>query len=208
MTHVQKHVRVKALRRVAVGSVALSTALLAGCGGMASTSDHAMSTTTTATTTTTTQSPAMGGMSGMDMGDASLPHATSIAGAQVRTASFVLLASRPPGTDGVKGTAWVARSDTSGTTVTLELTGLTPGATYLAHLHAKACSDGNGGPHFQFQAGGPAMPPNEVHLAFSADGSGRGFMTAHNERNVGSAAAAVVVHPTEAMDNRLACADI
>jgi hypothetical protein len=145
-------------------------------------------------------------MTGMDMGDATLTQAKDIAGATLVSGPFKLLDTRPPGTDAVTGTAWLAHAAATGTTVTIELQNLPPGA-YFAHLHASPCSAGNGGRHFMFDPAGQAAPPNEIHLAFTAGQDGRGFMTAHNAKDVGTAARSVVVHPTAAMDSRLACAD-
>lgn len=142
----------------------------------------------------------------MDMGDPSATPANKVPDAKVKKGEFTLLATRPPGSDGVKGTAWLAQSS-RGTTVTVSMTGLKAGAHYMAHLHAKHCSDGNGGPHFQFVPGGPVAPPNEVHLMLMPDASGKATTTATNDRKTGDGAVAVVVHPYEAQDNRLACAD-
>lgn len=145
-------------------------------------------------------------MAGMDMGDATLTQAKDVKGATLVRSQFTLLDTRPPGTDAVTGTAWLAHAASTGTTVTIELQHL-PAGDYVAHLHADACSAGNGGKHFQFEAGGPAAPPNEVHLAFTVGADGKGFMTAHNAKDVGTAAKAIVVHPAELIDSRLACAD-
>lgn len=145
-------------------------------------------------------------MAGMDMGDATLTQAKDITGATLVTGPFRLLDTRPPGTDAVTGTAWLAHAAASGTTVTIELQNLPPGD-YLAHLHASPCSAANGGKHFMFDPSGAAMPPNEIHLAFTAGQDAKGFMTAHNAKDVGTGAKSIVVHPTAAMDSRLACAD-
>jgi hypothetical protein len=150
-------------------------------------------------------SSAMPGMSGM-MNNPSATPADKIAGA--KRATFVLLDTRPPGTDAVKGTAWLAQGD-AGTTLTVTMTGLKPGANYVGHLHAQACSADNGGPHFKFDPNDPGTPPNEVHIGFTADdnGMGMGMATVTNDRKVGDAAKAVVIHPADAADKRLACAD-
>jgi hypothetical protein len=142
------------------------------------------------------------------MGDASLPKAQTIAGATVLRGDFALLPTRPPGTDGVTGTAWLAHSTDRGTTVTIEFRGLPPKQDYLAHVHAQPCGQDAGGPHFQFLPGGPAAPPNEIHLAFTSGKDGAGLMTAINADDVGTRARSVVVHPADAMDSRLACADL
>ncbi|MCI2419457.1 hypothetical protein MOQ72_18605 [Saccharopolyspora sp. K220] len=141
----------------------------------------------------------------MNMGDPSATPADKIPGAHLRTNQFNLLRTRPPGTDNAAGSAWLA-THPSGTTVTLQMTGLQPGENYIAHLHAKPCAEDNGGGHFKFDPAGPATPPNEVHLAFTADQTGNGFMTANNDRQA-DGAESVVVHPAVLTDNRVACAD-
>lgn len=147
----------------------------------------------------------MDGMDGMAMHDPDatpaheLPDATEV--------SFVLLDTAPPGSDEVAGTAWVAFGDDPGTTLTVTLTGLEPGAAYVGHLHADPCADGSGGPHFRFDPDGSDMPPNEVHIGFTADASGAGSATITNSQ-AADEAASVVIHPVEAIDNRLVCADL
>lgn len=184
-----------------VALVTVTTALVGGCGGH--TSDH-----TSAKTASSASSSAHGmdGMSGMAMGDPSATPAYKISGASVVKGTFRMLDTRPPGMDNVKGTAWLAQGS-KGTTVTVSLTGLKPGHVYMAHLHAQHCSADNGGEHFQFEKGGPAMPPNEIHLMFTADKSGTGMTTVNNSRKTGKGAVAIVIHPNEAQDNRIACAD-
>ncbi len=148
--------------------------------------------------------PGMSGPPGM-MGDPSAPPAFSVPGARLRTARLTLLKTRPPGLDDASGTAWMA-THPHGTTVTVEMVGLKPGDHYLAHLHAQPCSQDNGGGHFRFDPNGPAAPPNEVHLAFTADQAGHGFMTVNNQQTADNAKA-LVVHPAIAPDSRIACAD-
>ncbi len=147
----------------------------------------------------------MNTMPGMSMGDPSAPPAYKVAGARLRTGRLTLLKTRPPGLDDAAGTAWLA-THPGGTTVTVEMVGLKPGDNYRVHLHAQPCSQDNGGPHFKFDPHGPAMPPNEVHLAFTADQTGHGFMTVTNQQ-AADGAKSIVVHPEIAPDNRIACAD-
>ncbi|WP_327593390.1 superoxide dismutase family protein [Streptomyces chartreusis] len=176
--------------------------LLSGCGGD---SENA-SNTSADQTASASPSQSMGEMDGMAMGDPSATPANKVADAKVVKGSFKLLDTRPPGMDDVKGTAWLAQGP-KGTTVTVSLTGLKPGERYMSHLHAQKCSAENGGEHFQFEKGGATTPPNEVHLMFTADKSGTGMMTVNNDRKTGEGAAAIVVHPMAAQDNRIACAD-
>ncbi|WP_323793117.1 CHRD domain-containing protein [Nocardioides sp.] len=147
----------------------------------------------------------MDGMDGMAMGDPGATPADEVDG-DVTSGEFSVLDTAPPGSDGAAGQAWLAQND-DGTTVTIRLTGLAPDTAYMAHLHAEACASDNGGPHFMFDLDGSEMPPNEVHLAFTADDDGAGEVTVTNEQRVGDGAPSVVIHPTDAMDNRLACAD-
>lgn len=144
--------------------------------------------------------------SGTALNDPAATPADKVVGAALRRGTFVLLDTRPPGMDHVAGTAALAQN-AQGTTVTVNLTGLKPAGMYMAHLHAQPCATANGGPHFQFKAGGPTSPPNEVHMMFIADGAGKGAATVHNPGKVGAGARSLVVHPMEAMDNRLACVD-
>ncbi|WP_251828818.1 superoxide dismutase family protein [Streptomyces sp. ATCC 21386] len=177
------------------------TLLLTGCGGDSGghSSAHGKETSSSAT-------HGMDGMSDKAMGDPSATPAYKMSGVTVVEGTFTVLDTRPPGMDDVKGTAWLAQGS-KGTTVTVSLTGLKPGGVYMAHLHAQRCSDDNGGSHFQFDKGGATVPPNEIHLMFTADKSGMGMTTVTNSRKTGKEAVAIVVHPNEAQDNRIACAD-
>ncbi|MGC9665280.1 hypothetical protein ACNTMW_01855 [Planosporangium sp. 12N6] len=181
-------------------------ALAGGCGGdPAGTAAHGP--TDGASPATAPGAAMPSGMtmpSGMPMSDPSATPADRIDGAKKST--FTLLDTRPPGTDAAAGTAWLAQND-QGTTVTITMTGLRPGQAYMAHLHAQSCARDNGGPHFRFDPAGPATPPNEIHLGLTADATGAATATVRNDRKVGDGARAVVVHPMDAMDNRLACAD-
>ncbi|WP_250401617.1 superoxide dismutase family protein [Streptomyces cellostaticus] len=189
--------------RPALGAVlaATLTALLTGCSGDSDTHASAHGGASASST-----AHGMQGMSDKAMGDPSATPAYKMPGAAVTKGTFTLLDTRPPGMDDVKGTAWLAQGS-KGSTVTVSLTGLEPGHVYMAHLHAQHCSDGNGGAHFRFDKGGPAKPPNEIHLMFTADKSGMGMTTVTNSRKTGKDAVALVVHPNEAQDNRIACAD-
>jgi Cu/Zn superoxide dismutase len=180
-------------------ALAVTLALvLAACGGSEDTTD---------TTVMAGDGMAMGDGTdmAMNMGDPDATPAAEVAGAELVTGEFELLDTRPSGYDDVSGTAAMARYD-GGTTVTIEVSGLQPGVEYISHVHAGPCAD-NGGPHYQFEVGGETVPPNEIHLLFTADEDGRGFMTAENERTVDERAVALVVHPVDLIDNKIACVD-
>ena len=150
------------------------------------------------------------GADSMDMSDDMMsdPDATPAdeVDGEVTTGEFTVLDTAPPGSEDAAGQAWVAQND-DGTTVTIRLTGLAPDTDYLSHLHAQTCSEDNGGDHFKFDLEGSDVPPNEVHLAFTSDADGSGEATITSDQQVGEGAPALVVHPADAVDNRLACAD-
>ncbi|MEV6946728.1 superoxide dismutase family protein [Streptomyces sp. NPDC051172] len=205
--HTSRPRRLRTRLVVCCTPVAAAAVLLSGCGG-----DSSDNTSQKAAAASASPSKGMsGGMSDMNMnyGDPKATPAYKLSGASVVKGAFKLLDTRPPGMDDVKGTAWLAQGSkgTKGTTVTVSLTGLKPGHHYMAHLHAQHCSAADGGQHFQFTKGGPAKPPNEVWLTFTADKSGMGMTTVDNPKKTGKGAVALVVHPMEAMDNRIACAD-
>lgn len=184
--------------RLRIGALLLALAMvLAACGDSEADAD----------TTTMGDEMAMGdGMDmAMNMGDPDATPASEVPGGELVSGTFTLLETRPSGYDDVTGTAEMARHD-GGTTVTIEVSGLQPGTEYISHVHAKPCSN-NGGPHYQFDVGGSELPPNEIHLLFTADEDGNGFMTAENQQTVDERAVAIVVHPVELVDNKIACAD-
>lgn len=140
----------------------------------------------------------------MNMGDPDATPAADVPDAELQAGAFELLGTRPDGFEETTGTATIARHD-AGTTVTVEFSGLQPEIEYIAHLHQGTCAE-NGGAHYMFDAAGPPMPPNEIHLLFTSDGSGVGFMTAENDQVAGPEGQSVVVHPVELLDNKVACA--
>ncbi|MDI2028962.1 hypothetical protein QFW96_10085 [Saccharopolyspora sp. TS4A08] len=186
------------LRKSYAAGLVVACAALSACSGGAPAEDHS------AHMQHSGGEQAGGGMQ-MNMGDPNATPAKDVAGAQLRSNPFQLLPTRPPGLDQAQGTAWLALHQ-GGTTVTLEMTGLQPNGEYMAHVHAKPCAEENGGGHLKFDPAGPETPPNEIHLAFTADASGKGFMTAENDKRA-DAAKSLVVHPAEFSDNRIACAD-
>ena len=186
-------------RRFGVLLLALAL-VLAACG------DSEESADTTAPGEEMAEEMAMeDGAMAMNMGDPDATPASEVVGGRLVSGTFTLLDTRPSGYDDVTGTAEMARHD-GGTTVTIEVSGLEPGAEYISHVHAEGCSS-NGGPHYQFEVGGPEVPPNEIHLLFTADEDGNGLMTAENDQTVDERAVAVVVHPVDLVDNKIACAD-
>jgi hypothetical protein len=113
-----------------------------------------------------------------------------------------LLSTAPPGSQMVGGTASLTRHGR--TTVTAMVTGVPAGKKFMAHVHAKPCAEDGGGGHFKFDQNGPAVPPNEIHLALTADHSGAATATAEESREVGPEAKSLVVHDG---DKKMLCAD-
>lgn len=147
-------------------------------------------------------------MGDMDMSTLNEPAATTAdqVDGEREEGTFVLLETAPPGSGDVAGEAYLAQTD-DGTTVTIRLTGLQAGVDYVSHLHAQTCEDDDGGDHFAFDPDGEPVPPNEVHLGFTADADGTGEATVTNDQRVEDMAPAIVVHPADTVDNRLVCAD-
>lgn len=141
----------------------------------------------------------------MNMGDPSAIPAEEVVGADLTGGAFVLLDSRPAGYERTSGTAFLARHD-GGSTVTIRLADLVGGVDYIAHLHAGTCAE-SGGDHFKFDPAGSDFPPNEIHLAFTAAADDTGFMTVENDR-AAVGARSVVVHPRDALDDKIACAQL
>lgn len=202
------HTRLRSLptRRPVFRTFALTVALVAaGCAGSDEASDASAAELSSETTEAVDE---MEGMrdGAMNMGDPSATPADEVADAALARGDFTLLDTRPVGFDDAAGTAWIARHG-GGTTVTVELRGLEPEVDYISHVHADSCANDNGGDHYQFDIGGSELPPNEIHLAFTADADGNGFMTAENDQIAGLDAVALVVHPAELIDNKIACVD-
>jgi hypothetical protein len=193
---------------VAPASVAML--LLAACGGSDS-KDTAQPSGTGASA-----EPSSSSMPGMDM---SSPMATSTPealAAGTYTGTFSNVADAPAGTKTIGGTATMVLGKKT-TTVTLAATGLDPKAVYVAHVHKMACSDMEGGTHFQFTPGGDPMPPNEVWLTpVTVTSTGKGTAKATADKPVNSDAKSVVIHQKRAAGEttdaakppKLACADL
>lgn len=189
-----------------LGALAFAVAItMAACSFDSDTVSDGATIPAGATTGDTTDPTAMGDMD-MNIGDPDATPAGDVEGAALARGEYVLLDTRPAGYDDVEGAAVIARHG-GGTTVTTELTGLLPNVDYISHVHAQACTDDNAGPHYQFEPGGPTVPPNEIHLAFTSDDEGKGFMTAKNHDVAGGEAVSFVVHPQQFVDNKIACVD-
>ena len=129
---------------------------------------------------------------------------------------FARVENAPKGTKRIAGTAEMVLS-AAGTQVSIEATGLDPKATYVAHVHADACSAADpGGPHFQYTPAGGDQPPNELHLPVSVSKNGKGTGQTTNPVKAGPEAKSVVIHLKRAAGAnqdqetppKVACADL
>lgn len=124
----------------------------------------------------------------------------------VRTGEFQLLDTRPEeGYENVTGTAVIERPD-QGTTVRFDLQGLPPGGHYMSHVHEGSCAE-YGGDHHRHDPAAGSKPPNEIHLHFNADAEGNAQPVVENPQVATEQAISVVLHPMEAMDRKIACAE-
>jgi Cu-Zn family superoxide dismutase len=109
----------------------------------------------------------------------------------------------------IGGRATMLRTSDGRTVVSIRVTGLVPGTTYAAHVHAAPCGTGEADGHYMHVPGGPASPPNEIWPGpVTADrrGVARGTTTA--DFVAGEAAVSVVLHQPGPTPNKIACADL
>jgi len=104
------------------------------------------------------------------------------------------------------GRAQMVRTADGKTIVTIHVTGLSPDTTYGAHVHQRACGDGNADGHYKFDPAGPATPPNEIWPGFTTDAAGVGNGRATVAGTAGPTAVSVVIHAP--VGAKIACADL
>ena len=113
----------------------------------------------------------------------------------------------------IGGHAQMVRDASGSTIVSLHVEGLTPGGTYVSHVHAAPCAVGAADGHYKHDPAGAATPPNEIWLnggAFVANGGGIANANAVADFTAGVNAVSVVVHNTSlpSTANKVACADL
>jgi hypothetical protein len=109
----------------------------------------------------------------------------------------------------IGGHARMVRAANGHTRVTIHVSGLEPGVTYAAHVHAAPCVVGEADGHYQHDPAGGATPPNEIWpgpITANKAGNARGQTVAQFE--AGPAAVSVVVHRPGPAPNKIACADL
>ena len=107
------------------------------------------------------------------------------------------------------GQAHMVRTADGRTIVSLHVTGLVPGATYAAHVHAAPCGVGDADGHYMHDPAGPVTPPNEIWpgpLTANPAGVAHGRTVA--DLRAGPTAVSVVVHRAGPTPNKIACADL
>ena len=181
------------MRRLRITILGMALALPVGACGGAGVDMTTLSTDTTHDHDT-----------GHNMGDPNAAPADEIAGAT--TTSGVFTGLDPGADDSITGEAIMARHE-GGTTVTIVLEGLRADTDYISHVHQADCSEA-GGPHYKFDPEGDHHPPNEIHLAFTSDGSGHGSITAENHQVASEEAVSVVIHVAGPDSPKIACADL
>jgi hypothetical protein len=94
----------------------------------------------------------------------------------------------------VRGTAEIVRN-AAGTTVTVHVTGLEPGLTYMAHLHEGTCANITSA-HYKNDLTGPDAPPNELWPSSDPSDPTAGLTADENGEVTGTGAAEWVARPT------------
>ena len=138
------------------------------------------------------------------VGDVNATPADVVEGADFTEAPFVLMETASVDYNSTTGTAQMAVHD-HGTTVTLRLSNLLPNTDYISHVHDEPCSTG-GGTYYRFDPDAGELPPNAIHINFTSNDHGTGFMTAENAKQVDESAHSVIVHTTAEVS--LLCADM
>jgi len=135
----------------------------------------------------------------------------SAGGAVVTDGEFSTFAAGGAAGYDIGGHATMVRNSNK-TRVTIHVTGLVPGESYVSHVHNQACDDGDAGGHFKQDAAGVSVPPNEIwpgNGAFSPNAAGIANEKATVPYFANSDARSVVVHwKTSNGAPKVACADL
>jgi superoxide dismutase, Cu-Zn family len=109
----------------------------------------------------------------------------------------------------IGGHAEMVRSADGRTLVMIHVSGLEPGVSYAAHVHAAPCAVGEADGHYKHDPGGAVTPPNEIWpgpITANAAGLASGRTVAGFE--AGPTAVSVVLHRSGPVPNKIACADL
>jgi hypothetical protein len=127
-------------------------------------------------------------------------------GGEVTRGDFQTYASGPGLGYDISGHARMTRTADGKTIVSVHAVGLLPDTDYGVHVHNKACSDNNGGGHYQNVVGGAVDAINEIWPLFTTNAAGIGNGYASNDFHARPEAQAVVIHAPGGA--RIACADL
>lgn len=112
----------------------------------------------------------------------------------------------------ISGHAELVRRADGTTFVLLHAEGLKAGGSYAAHVHAKACGDGDAGGHYMHDHSGPVDAVNEIWpggSGFTATDGGTATVRATNGFTAGADAVSVVIHEVRPGGKpKVACADL
>jgi hypothetical protein len=110
----------------------------------------------------------------------------------------------------VTGRVQMVRTGDGKTIVSIQVAGLTPGATYGSHVHNQSCATGSAGGHYSFGhpvVGGVGPGESEIWPGpFTANSAGHANGTAIVDETAGSTAVSVVIHAPGGQ--KVACADL
>ncbi|HVR76999.1 MAG TPA: hypothetical protein VMS99_01265 [Acidimicrobiia bacterium] len=132
-------------------------------------------------------------------------------GATVARGAFETFADGPTLGYDVSGVASMVRTADGKTIVSVNVTGLIPGANYGSHVHNQTCAEGSAGGHYRFDGpvAGGALDGFEIWPGpFKANpaGNAHGKTTVH--ATAGADAVSVVIHAPAPTSQKIACADL
>jgi hypothetical protein len=109
----------------------------------------------------------------------------------------------------IDGKAQMVRTADGKTIVVVNVSGLTPGATYGSHVHAQACGNGDAGSHYRFAepVPGGALDGHEIWPGpFTANASGKAAGMTVVQATAEASAQSVVIHAPGGA--KIGCADL
>jgi len=132
-------------------------------------------------------------------------------GAQVTRGDLAVFADGSGlGYSDVTGRVQMVRTGDGKTIVTVQVAGLTPGATYGSHVHNQSCAAGSAGGHYSFGypvEGGAGPGDSEIWPGpFTANAAGHANGMAVVDETAGVTAVSVVIHAPGGQ--KVACADL
>jgi Cu/Zn superoxide dismutase len=137
----------------------------------------------------------------------SLSGTASAQGAQVTSGEFYTYASGPSLGYEITGRAQLVRTADGKTLAMVQVSGLTPNATYGVHVHNGSCSNLTSG-HYQNVPGGAVDAVNEIWPTVTANATGNGNGFAMNNFTARPEAQSIVIHALPTGGPRIACADL